>query len=557
MFMYKIACNRIFRLVTVLLMIFVFMLVPTENRLQDAKTAYAVAIADDAVIVIVIGILISMGVWNAYKVMMSLDYEPFDNGALRALAKKCIDNIPELYQWGLTVASGIDVKALINVPKAIYKLIKDYLETEYADEGVAEGMSKDSDLVSAVNGATLINGKVCYPLADDGTLYGTDLVTYPFFCNPSETYRFSAGNPSCLDKEKDVWESTIYQTQVSNGVVTNRGSIRHLGMVLDISVNYYYKVETFSTASDGRHRVSTGCYCTYASSSGSSYMRLGEDVTYLLDGEYEMFVAAVTGLTGLSLDQDVFNSEYAPYIKAYTDIANYLDATAADITSINAKLDGLASNVVNTSAQSIHWTGGITDCPIDDLKSQLEDLVTSAPAIGDWTCSWDKSGTLCDISVTDISTGEKVADISGDVAISWTDVATEIGVSTDSKADTDVDTDSKVDTDTKTDTGELTMPDDSSKIDWKPLQLAGELFTTRFPFSLPWDLYRSFTMFEVGSGKAPVISLPINLGEYGDYSVDIDLTVFDDNVVIVVRWTTYVGFLFALVILTNKLIGRG
>lgn len=551
MFVCKLAHNRIFRLVTVLLMIFVFMLVPTENRLQDAKTAYAVAIADDAVIAVVVGVLVGMGLWNAYKGVTTSDSKPFDNGAMRALAKKCIDNIPELYRWGLTVATGVDVKALINVPKAIYKLIKDYLDSTYDD---VSSVQSDVECVS-VPGTILCKGCYTYPksyiMSNPGLAFG--LHSYTTFWNTWSISSREIGyseNTECFTVDFSI-------TRLSDGyVMSNRPLFKNF-YKLDFACIAVYDDENLSLNSGNNTGSISPCsiYVVYKKPDGVGVGGLlnNTSVGFSSTDEFMSAQQIITGDNGLRIDKGVYNSEYAPYIKYYQDINSYMDATAADITCINAKLDGLASNVVNTATQTIHWTGGITDCPIDNLKSQLEDLVTSAPAIGDWTCSWDKSGTLCDISVTDISTGEKVADISGDVAISWTDVATEIGVSTDSKTDTDVDTDTKTDTTT----GDLTMPDDKTKIDWKPLQLAGELFTTRFPFSLPWDLYKAFTLFEVSDGKAPVISLPINLGEYGDYSVDIDLTVFDDNVVIVVRWTTYVGFLIALVILTNKLIGRG
>ena len=152
-----------------------------------------------------------------------------------------------------------------------------------------------------------------------------------------------------------------------------------------------------------------------------------------------------------------------------------------------------------------------------------------------------------DISVTDMATGDVAISQTGEIATTWDDVTQKVGTDTVSDATTDV----------GTGTGDLTVPDDKSKLDWKPLQLAGELFTTRFPFSLPWDLYRAFTAFKSGSDKAPVLKLPIDLGDFGDYSCEVDLSVFDDNVVLAVRWCTYIGFVVLLIYVTNKLIGRG
>ncbi|MMZ55470.1 hypothetical protein D1872_173240 [compost metagenome] len=49
----------------------------------------------------------------------------------------------------------------------------------------------------------------------------------------------------------------------------------------------------------------------------------------------------------------------------------------------------------------------------------------------------------------------------------------------------------------------------SEKLNFKPLLAAGDTFTRKFPFSLPWDLYRQIKVFDV-EPKAPKIVIDYN-----------------------------------------------
>ncbi len=81
--------------------------------------------------------------------------------------------------------------------------------------------------------------------------------------------------------------------------------------------------------------------------------------------------------------------------------------------------------------------------------------------------------------------------------------------------------------------------------------------STKFPFSLPFDIYNLFNVFSA-EPVTPQFTVPLDMTSVGGevYNIDIDLSDFDD-VANIVRWLLYGLFLIGLIILTNKLIGRG
>lgn len=81
--------------------------------------------------------------------------------------------------------------------------------------------------------------------------------------------------------------------------------------------------------------------------------------------------------------------------------------------------------------------------------------------------------------------------------------------------------------------------------------------STKFPFSLPFDIYNLFNVFSADP-VTPKFTVPLDMTSVGGevYNIDIDLSDFDD-IANIVRWLLYGLFLIGLIILTNKLIGRG
>lgn len=81
--------------------------------------------------------------------------------------------------------------------------------------------------------------------------------------------------------------------------------------------------------------------------------------------------------------------------------------------------------------------------------------------------------------------------------------------------------------------------------------------TTKFPFSLPFDVYNIFNLFSADP-VTPKFTIPFDFSAFGGevYEINIDLSQFD-YIANIVRWLLYGVFIIGLVLLTNKLIGRG
>lgn len=81
--------------------------------------------------------------------------------------------------------------------------------------------------------------------------------------------------------------------------------------------------------------------------------------------------------------------------------------------------------------------------------------------------------------------------------------------------------------------------------------------TTKFPFSLPFDIYNIFNIFSA-EPQAPKFTIPFDFTSIGGdvYNINIDLSDYE-WIANIIRWILYAIFIAGLVLLTNKLIGRG
>lgn len=98
---------------------------------------------------------------------------------------------------------------------------------------------------------------------------------------------------------------------------------------------------------------------------------------------------------------------------------------------------------------------------------------------------------------------------------------------------------------------DLTTP-----VNLEPLRVTGDIFTTRFPFSLPWDLMRSFQLFNDNTFN-PVLNINIPSGPIlPNLNFNIDLSVWS-NIVGYVKALELLIFDITLVLMTRKLLGGG
>ncbi|ODA41065.1 hypothetical protein [Desulfosporosinus sp. BG] len=90
-------------------------------------------------------------------------------------------------------------------------------------------------------------------------------------------------------------------------------------------------------------------------------------------------------------------------------------------------------------------------------------------------------------------------------------------------------------------------PDDS--IDFSKLRIAGDLLSSKFPFSLPWDLKNMISTFGAGTPVAPTIPIGI-----GNITGEIKLSQFD-GLAAAVRVLELFAFNIGLLFGTRKLVG--
>ncbi|MGE6579375.1 hypothetical protein ACQKFM_31265 [Paenibacillus xylanexedens] len=83
----------------------------------------------------------------------------------------------------------------------------------------------------------------------------------------------------------------------------------------------------------------------------------------------------------------------------------------------------------------------------------------------------------------------------------------------------------------------------SSKLNFEPLKMLGNVFTKKFPFSIPWDVMRQFAVFDV-SPKTPVIKVDKQIPIFGTtmaMKFDIDFSYFN-TIIPIARWFIIILF---------------
>ncbi len=81
------------------------------------------------------------------------------------------------------------------------------------------------------------------------------------------------------------------------------------------------------------------------------------------------------------------------------------------------------------------------------------------------------------------------------------------------------------------------------------------VITDKFPFSLPFDVYHVYNILSA-EPVAPKFTFPLKMDGVFDYSFEVDLSEYE-WIAVIVRWLLFIIFIVGLIIVTNKLIGRG
>lgn len=94
---------------------------------------------------------------------------------------------------------------------------------------------------------------------------------------------------------------------------------------------------------------------------------------------------------------------------------------------------------------------------------------------------------------------------------------------------------------------------DVSKVNFQPLRLSVSALTTKFPFSLPWDLYNVFFLLNV-SPQVPKLAFNLSFGSIHVPDVSFDFSWLDPYMGLF-RWSEYIIFCIGLILATRRLFG--
>ncbi|HEC1276104.1 TPA: hypothetical protein RY089_001817, partial [Campylobacter jejuni] len=92
------------------------------------------------------------------------------------------------------------------------------------------------------------------------------------------------------------------------------------------------------------------------------------------------------------------------------------------------------------------------------------------------------------------------------------------------------------------------------ELDFRPLLMAGEKFTKKFPFSIPWDLARQLSVFDV-TPKAPKITIDYSFSIGGktmhpNWSLSLEWL---DPLAAWIRWILTIAVDIAFILLLRRL----
>lgn len=95
----------------------------------------------------------------------------------------------------------------------------------------------------------------------------------------------------------------------------------------------------------------------------------------------------------------------------------------------------------------------------------------------------------------------------------------------------------------------------ATTLNFEPLKMSGALFTTRFPFSIPWDIQNAIVGLGSGSATAPKWKVNFPASPWTQaYSIDIDLATFD-SVMPALRAGELFLFTMGLAMATRRILG--
>lgn len=547
----KLFANRIIRIIISVLLVAVFFVVPIEHKMLEAEAAFTAA----AAISVICAVLVAMGftflrVYLSDNIDTQFSKYSYANTveSLRRLAQDIWENCP-----GITAAlmacfpdgnyTFETARQIVQIAPALYLLIKKYVMSKYGDSA--------EEIEDSVN--------VQYGIVGDPFLYQG----YTFSRHGSaEPYELCSYSEICVADYRFFWElvSVSYDKYTYKAYYTTPDGIAHaVGNSTwttkdPSSLSVVGEYVSINAPTDDVPFGSFKCYiCWPYARYSDGLMQEGPFKGFTFEftsyEEYQDALAAYAGETDPSkmqktvdVDSKLFNesvSNLPQYVYIYENVEDYVGKTAADIAA-PAYDEIYDSNVVDNTARTVTWQGDRTLCPIDELEGSLP-----AAVIGHWVATWDETSTLCNISCY---AEDGTVSWSGEIAttLTWADVIAKLGdiAITGPIAGTII----------GSAVGSIALPD--TALDFDPLKIAGQTFSTKFPFCLPFDLYRAFKQFDYDTGgKAPVYEIPLNFGDtLGTHYIILDMAKWTP-VANIVKWGVYISFMVSLIIVTKKVMG--
>lgn len=543
---YKLYSNKILRIVICVLLAVILCIVPFEQRMLVAEAALTSAVA----ISVICSVLVAMG-FTFGRVFLTdgidAQFKKFSIAqtveSLKKLAVDIWQNCPNIYAAvAACFPNGGDAfntaYLIIQTSPLLYQLIKRYIIDKYG-----------SDTTAIEDGIILTNsGYSGNPISVGGYTFCS------FSAEVLDCPRYGSVSVSGYDF---YWE---FVSVSSTGVYTYRsmrkepsGSIKSSGTGRTRSPSSVSVVLQYGDIYAPDDSYPYGCFkarvyypyddIDFGRESKGSFVSLYLGFNSI--DEYNDAVKASAGETdpnclqkSVEIDDNAFNSnaaDYPRYVYIYENTEEYVGKTAANIAA-PAYSETCDSEVVDNIARTVTWVGDRTLCPIDDLQAAIPSAV-----IGNWVASWEAEGTLCNI--TCYAEDGTIA-WQGEVATSltWADVLARLG---------DISITGAI---PGAAVGSFAAAD--AALNFDPLKIAGQTFSKKFPFCLPFDLYRAFKQFDYDTGgKAPVYEIPLNFGEqFGTHYIVLDMAKWTP-VANIVKWCVYVSFMVSLIIITKKVMG--
>lgn len=543
---YKLYSNKILRIVICVLLAVILCIVPFEQRMLVAEAALTSAVA----ISVICSVLVAMG-FTFGRVFLTDDidaqFKKFSIAqtveSLKKLAVDIWQNCPNIYAAvAACFPNGGDAfntaYRIIQTSPLLYQVIKRYIIDNYG-----------SDTTDIENGFNLASGYVGNSISVGGYIFcnsSVDILSCPGYgfvnvCGYSFKWEFLSVSISGIYSYRGIFTKPNGSVDYLYGFRTRSPS----------SLSIVMRYESISAPDDSHPYGSfyANVYFPYSNSSKDDAIdnrlcgRFNFDFNSI--DEYNDAVKASAGETdpnclqkSVEIDDNAFNSnaaDYPRYVYIYENTEEYVGKTAANIAA-PAYSETCDSEVVDNIARTVTWVGDRTLCPIDDLQAAIPSAV-----IGNWVASWEAEGTLCNI--TCYAEDGTIA-WQGEVATSltWADVLARLG---------DISITGAI---PGAAVGSFAAAD--AALNFDPLKIAGQTFSKKFPFCLPFDLYRAFKQFDYDTGgKAPVYEIPLNFGEqFGTHYIVLDMAKWTP-VANIVKWCVYVSFMVSLIIITKKVMG--